>query len=93
VTAGRKANHKLLKHIGDRPTLVPCRNSIGTTAEELQQKARALAPVQNTRQSLDIADRGYLIETGRIVGEGSAAALRSDPAVQRAYLGAAEVHT
>ena len=48
---------------------------------------------QNTRQSLDIADRGYLIETGRIVGEGSAAALRSDPAVQRAYLGAAEVHT
>ena len=48
---------------------------------------------QNTRQSLDIADRGYLIEIGRIVGEGSAAALRSDPAVQRAYLGAAEVHT
>jgi len=47
---------------------------------------------QNTRQSLDIADRGYLIETGRIVGEGTAAALRSDPAVQRAYLGAAEVH-
>jgi branched-chain amino acid transport system ATP-binding protein len=25
---------------------------------------------QNARQSLNIADRGYLIETGRIVGEG-----------------------
>jgi branched-chain amino acid transport system ATP-binding protein len=46
----------------------------------------------NTRQSLKVADRGYLIETGRIVGEGTASALRSDPAVQRAYLGAAEVH-
>ena len=29
--------------------------------------------------------------TGRVVGEGSAAALKMDPAVQRAYLGAAEV--
>jgi len=44
---------------------------------------------QNARQSLAIADRGYLIETGRIVGQGSAAELRDDPAVQRAYLGAA----
>ena len=47
---------------------------------------------QNARQSLNIADRGYLIETGRIVGEGSASVLRSDAAVQRAYLGAAEIH-
>jgi ABC-type branched-subunit amino acid transport system ATPase component len=46
---------------------------------------------QNTKQSLNIADRGYLIETGRIVGEGTAQALKTDPAVQRAYLGAAEV--
>lgn len=44
---------------------------------------------QNAKRSLAIADRGYLIENGRIVGEGSAEQLRSDPAVQRAYLGAA----
>lgn len=44
---------------------------------------------QNANLSLAIADRGYLIETGRIVGEGSAAQLREDPAVQRAYLGSA----
>jgi branched-chain amino acid transport system ATP-binding protein len=44
---------------------------------------------QNARRSLAMADRGYLLESGRIVGEGSAAALRDDPAVQRAYLGAA----
>jgi branched-chain amino acid transport system ATP-binding protein len=48
---------------------------------------------QNARQSLKIADRGYLIENGRMVGEGSAAQLKLDPAVQRAYLGAGEVHT
>ncbi len=42
---------------------------------------------QNARRSLAIADRGYLMENGRIVGEGAADALRHDPAVQRAYLG------
>lgn len=43
---------------------------------------------QNARQSLAIADRGYLLETGRIVGQGSAAELRDSPAVRQAYLGA-----
>ena len=47
---------------------------------------------QNAKRSLAIADRGYLIETGRIVGQGTAAALAVDPAVRRAYLGAADVH-
>ena len=42
---------------------------------------------QNARESLAIADRGYLIENGRITGHGSAAALMSDDAVRRAYLG------
>lgn len=42
---------------------------------------------QNANLSLAIADRGYLIETGRIVGEGTSTQLREDPAVQRAYLG------
>jgi len=43
---------------------------------------------QNAKRSLAIADRGYLMESGRIVGQGSATELRFDPAVQRAYLGA-----
>ncbi len=47
---------------------------------------------QNARLSLKVADRGYLIETGRIVGSGTGAALKEDPAVQRAYLGTGEVH-
>jgi branched-chain amino acid transport system ATP-binding protein len=44
---------------------------------------------QNVRISLSIADRGYLMEAGRIVGQGSARALANDPAVQRAFLGMA----
>jgi branched-chain amino acid transport system ATP-binding protein len=46
---------------------------------------------QNARQSLAIADRGYLMENGRIVGEGSAADLKSEAAVAQAYLGGALV--
>ncbi|OWV52939.1 ABC transporter ATP-binding protein [Mameliella alba] len=42
---------------------------------------------QNARQSLRIADRGYLLENGSIVHEDSAPALARDPAVQKAYLG------
>ena len=42
---------------------------------------------QNARQSLKIADRGYLIEVGCITGEGAAQGLMSDPAVVNAYLG------
>ena len=42
---------------------------------------------QNANLSLRVADRGYLLETGRVVGQGNAADLRVDPAVQRAYLG------
>jgi branched-chain amino acid transport system ATP-binding protein len=44
---------------------------------------------QNARQSLAIADRAYLLENGRIVGEGSAAELEQDPAIRKAYLGGA----
>lgn len=44
---------------------------------------------QNAKQSLAIADRGYLIENGHITGEGSGEELARDPAVQAAYLGGA----
>jgi branched-chain amino acid transport system ATP-binding protein len=48
---------------------------------------------QNARESLALADRGYLIENGKIVGSGTAAQLKSDPAVQQAYLGLARGNT
>ncbi|HEV8307479.1 MAG TPA: ABC transporter ATP-binding protein [Methylomirabilota bacterium] len=42
---------------------------------------------QNVRASLALAHRGYLLEHGRIVGQGRGAALLDDPEVRRAYLG------
>ncbi len=42
---------------------------------------------QNARRSLKIADRGYVLENGRIAAEGPARQLLEDPAVQSAYLG------
>jgi branched-chain amino acid transport system ATP-binding protein len=42
---------------------------------------------QNARAALKVADRGYVLETGRVILDGSAADLREDPEVQRAYLG------
>jgi branched-chain amino acid transport system ATP-binding protein len=43
---------------------------------------------QNARAALAVADRGYVMETGRIVLSGSADELLHDPQVQQAYLGA-----
>ncbi|MCW5606355.1 MAG: ABC transporter ATP-binding protein [Burkholderiales bacterium] len=42
---------------------------------------------QNVNQTLAIAHRGYVLAQGRVVAEGSAAALRDDAEVQRAYFG------
>ena len=55
----------------------------------LREQIGVLLVEQNAARGLEIADRGYILSGGRIVGEGSAAALRADPAVARAYLGAA----
>jgi branched-chain amino acid transport system ATP-binding protein len=43
---------------------------------------------QNATAALEIADRGYVMETGRIVSSGEGSALLSDPKVKAAYLGA-----
>jgi len=42
---------------------------------------------QDVHAALSVADRGYVMETGAIVREGTARELESDPEVQRAYLG------
>ena len=42
---------------------------------------------QNVRQALAIADRGYVIESGRIILEGRSARLLDDEGLARAYLG------
>ena len=42
---------------------------------------------QNARAALAIADRGYVLETGRIVLSGTGAGLLADEKVRAAYLG------
>ena len=55
---------------------------------ELKNQGTTLLLVeQNARAALKLADRGYVIETGRIILDGTAAELREAPEVQRAYLG------
>jgi branched-chain amino acid transport system ATP-binding protein len=54
-----------------------------------QQGTTILVVEQNAQQALSRATRAYVMETGRIVKEGTGADLLHDPAVREAYLGAA----
>jgi len=59
------------------------------TIAELKRQGRTILLVeQNVHHALDIADRAYVMETGRITLEGPADVLRRDPQVERSYLGA-----
>ena len=42
---------------------------------------------QNAQAALSVADRGYVLETGKIVTTGTGAELLSSPAIKKAYLG------
>lgn len=42
---------------------------------------------QNAKAALSIADRGYVLETGKVIVQGQAEELLANPDVQRAYLG------
>ena len=42
---------------------------------------------QNAQMALSVADRGYVLETGKIVSTGTGADLLNDEAVKKAYLG------
>ena len=75
----------------DEPSLglspILCTELFRALAQIRKTGAGILLVEQNARQALAIADRGYLLENGRIVGEGAAASLAGDAAVQKAYLG------
>ncbi|MDO8484601.1 MAG: ABC transporter ATP-binding protein [Candidatus Limnocylindrales bacterium] len=59
------------------------------TIAELKRQGRTILLVeQNVHHALDVADRAYVMEAGRITLEGPADVLRRDPQVERSYLGA-----
>jgi branched-chain amino acid transport system ATP-binding protein len=43
---------------------------------------------QNARRALELADRAYVLESGRVALAGDAVSLLADPRVRTAYLGA-----
>ena len=71
--------------LGIAPRLVEL---IFETLAEINRGGVAILLVeQNVRAALTLAHRGYVLESGRVVGEGSGSALLRDAHVRRAYLG------
>jgi branched-chain amino acid transport system ATP-binding protein len=59
-----------------------------TIAEINRSGVTILLVEQNANYALDVSGRGYVLETGRVALEGDSESLRTDPEVQKAYLGA-----
>jgi branched-chain amino acid transport system ATP-binding protein len=73
--------------MGLAPMLI---RQIFTIITEISQQGTTILVVeQNAQQALTRAGRAYVMETGRIVKEGTGTDLLHDPAVREAYLGAA----
>jgi len=60
---------------------------LGILTEIRKQGVTVLLVEQDVFAAFSVADRGYVMETGRIVREGAVAELEKDPEVQKAYLG------
>jgi branched-chain amino acid transport system ATP-binding protein len=75
----------------DEPSLGLAPNVVEQIFDIVRDVARQgvtiLLVEQNAHLALEIADRGYVMETGRIMLEGRGADLLGDPHVRRAYLG------
>ena len=76
----------------DEPSLGLAPSVVATVFEIIARlKAEGMAMIlveQMVGRALSVADRGYVLQTGRLVAEGSSAQLHSDEAVRAAYLGA-----
>lgn len=60
---------------------------------DLRKRGVAILLVeQNARAALQVADYGYVLETGELVIEGTSDRLRSDPRVVESYLGLGGKH-
>ena len=71
--------------LGLAPRLVD--EVLGTVRQLKQEGITILLVEQNVRESLDMADRGYVIQTGRVVLEGSGEELLQSDLVRKAFLG------
>jgi branched-chain amino acid transport system ATP-binding protein len=71
--------------LGLAPLLV---DEVLDTVRKLKEEGLTVLLVeQNVREALDLADRGYVLQTGRIVGEGSGKVLLESDMFREAFLG------
>ena len=71
--------------MGLAPVLV---ESIFDTIQEINREGRTILLVeQNAHMALQVAHRGYVLQTGEIVLSDTAEALRNNPVVQKSYFG------
>jgi branched-chain amino acid transport system ATP-binding protein len=71
--------------LGLAPILV---DEVLDTVRKLKEEGLTVLLVeQNVREALDLADRGYVLQTGRIVGEGTGEALLESDMFREAFLG------
>jgi branched-chain amino acid transport system ATP-binding protein len=91
VAMGRALMAKPKLLLMDEPSMGLAPILVERSFEIIQQVHKAgvamLIVEQNANVSLSIADRGYVLSTGRLVLEGPAAALREDEDLRKAYLG------
>ncbi|MSR74498.1 MAG: LPS export ABC transporter ATP-binding protein [Planctomycetes bacterium] len=99
LSGGEQRRLEIARVLARDPTLLlldePFANIDPRTVEELQSiladlRSKGLAILltdHNVRETLSITDRAYILVDGSVFRQGSAAALVSDPAVRRAYLG------
>lgn len=89
IARGLLAQPKLL--LLDEPSLGLAPQMVDTVFEVIQRIHKdgvtILLVEQNALRALEVADRAYVVETGRILLSGTGAALRRNPEVQKAYLG------
>jgi branched-chain amino acid transport system ATP-binding protein len=89
IGRGLMSNPKILMldepSLGLAPVLV---DEVLDTVRKLKEEGMTILLVeQNVREALELASRGYILQTGRIVGEGSGAELMASDQVKSAFLG------
>ena len=89
IGRGLMSNPKILMldepSLGLAPVLVD--EVLDTVKKLKEEKMTILLVEQNVRETLEISDKGYVIQTGRIVTEGTAHELLESPEIQKAFLG------
>ena len=88
---GDKGNRSNISVIAWHPALWPVLvEQIFDTVQTINRQGVTILLVeQNAAMALSIAERGYVLETGRLPLEGPARELADNPEVRRAYLGEA----